>query len=342
MKMLLSKKQMGITAAVLLLLLPGFTHVSPQEASPGNRKTEKILGADISFLPQLEAEGVRFKADGKENDALLILRQHGFNYVRLRLFVNPEADSGYSKQGYCGLGQTLQMAKRIKAAKMKWLLDFHYSDTWADPGKQFKPEAWKSLPLPALADTVEAYTKRVMLALQHQQTLPDMVQVGNEINNGMLWPDGNFSNPDHLALLIKSGIAGVKAISASMPIMLHIALGGQNGESRTWLDAMMARGVTFDIIGQSYYPQWHGTLEELSYNLTDLSLRYPQEVVVVEYTRHKREVNDIAFNLPRGNLKGTFIWEPLNTWEYIFEKDGTAIDSLLKIYPEIAEKYGVK
>ena len=123
---------------------------------------------------------------------------------------------------------------------------------------------------------------------------------------------------------------------------MHIALGGQNAESRTWLDAMIARGVQFDVIGESYYPQWHGTLDSLKYNLTDLSNRYKQDVIVAEYTQHKVEVNDIAFNLPHGNMKGTFIWEPLNTWEYIFDKNGNAIDSLLNIYPALAKEYEVK
>ena len=124
--------------------------------------------------------------------------------------------------------------------------------------------------------------------------------------------------------------------------MLHIADGGQNDESRSFVDNMLSRGVQFDIIGESYYPQWHGTLDELKYNLNDLSKRYNMDVVVAEYTAHKIEVNDIAFTLPGGNVKGTFIWEPLNTWEYIFDKQGKAIDSLLNIYPAIAKKYSIK
>jgi len=124
--------------------------------------------------------------------------------------------------------------------------------------------------------------------------------------------------------------------------MLHIADGGQNDESRYFLDNMISRGVSFDIIGQSYYPQWHGTLDQLRFNLNDLSTRYKQPVIVAEYTYKKTEVNDIAFTLPKGNIKGTFIWEPLNTWEQIFDKQGVAIDSLLNIYPAVAKKYGLK
>lgn len=336
-----SLTQMIFSAGLLITSLLPATVQQPAPALPSG-KTEKIIGADISFLPQLEADGIKFSVDGKQQDAILILKKHGFNYFRLRLFVNPEADSGYSKKGYCGLPQTITMAKRFKEANMKWLLDFHYSDNWADPGKQFKPIDWQHLPFPQLVQTVHDYTKNVMSELKEQGVLPDMVQVGNEINAGMLWPDGNSSHPDSLAQLIKAGISGVKEIAPAIKIMLHIALGGQNKESREWLDAMIARGVDFDIIGESYYPQWHGTIPELQYNLTDLSTHYKQEVIVAEYTRHKVEVNDIAFNLPDGNLKGTFIWEPLNTWEFIFDKQGNAIDSLLNIYPALSKKYKVK
>ncbi|MEO6167095.1 MAG: glycosyl hydrolase 53 family protein [Chitinophagales bacterium] len=308
---------------------------------PAKGQPEKIIGADISFLPQLEQEGIKFSVDGKQQDAILILKEHGFNYIRLRIFVNPAADSGYSKKGYCNLEQTAAMAKRIKAANMQFLLDFHYSDTWADPQKQYKPASWKNLSFPELTKMVHDYTKEVMITLKNQGTLPDMVQIGNEISNGMLWPDGDLSHLDNLAALVKAGIAGTKEVAPEVGIMLHIALGGQNAESRTWLDNMISRGVQFDIIGQSYYPQWHGTISDLKNNLADLSTRYPQDVVVAEYTQHKQKVNDLAFNLPKGTIKGTFIWEPLNTWEEIFDKNGEAIDYLLNVYPALAKKYGV-
>lgn len=306
-----------------------------------NDTVEKIIGADISFLPQLEAEGIKFSVDGVQNDAIKILKEHHFNYIRLRIFNNPQADSGYSAKGYCGLEQTKKMAKRIKATNMKFLLDFHYSDTWADPGKQFKPEAWKSFSFVQLTQALHDYTKEVLNQLKAQGTLPDMVQIGNEINHGILWDDGRIAHLDSLATLLKAGIQAVKEVSPSIKIMLHIACGGQNEESKYFLDNMIIRSVSFDIIGQSYYPQWHGTLDELKYNLNALSSKYKQDVIVAEYTQHKIEVNDIAFTLPNGNIKGTFIWEPLNTWEYIFDKQGKAIDSLLNIYPAIAKKYNV-
>jgi len=304
-------------------------------------KSEKILGADISFLPELEDKGIQFSVNGKEGDAIDILKQHGFNYIRLRIFNDPGADSGYSPgKDYCGLEQTKLMAKRIKAAGLKFLLDFHYSDTWADPGKQFKPAAWEDLNFDQLVTAVRGYTKDVLTELKKQGTLPDMVQVGNEINHGMIWPDGKTENMDNLAALFKAGAAGIKDVDGSIPVMLHIASGGQNAESVWFLDNMLQRGVKFDIIGQSYYPQWHGTLDSLQYNMNDLSKRYKQDLILAEYTYKKKEVNDIAFNIPEGKLKGTFIWEPLSTWEFIFEKDGKA-NELLKFYPEIAKKYNI-
>ncbi len=177
----------------------------------------KMLGADISFLPELEARGIKFSDKGVEKDAVEIMKDHGFNYIRLRIFNNPAADSGYSPgKGFCDLTHTLQMAKRIKAAGMKFLLDFHYSDYWADPGKQFKPTAWKNLPFSKLKDSVTAFTKQVLLALKAQGTLPDMVQPGNEINHGMLWPEGNVKHLDSLAQLIQAGIDGINAVDPNM------------------------------------------------------------------------------------------------------------------------------
>ena len=302
----------------------------------------KMLGADISFLPELEYKGIKFSDNGKEKDALQILKDHKFNYIRLRIFNNPAADSGYSpKLGFCDLEHTMAMAKRVKAAGMKLLLDFHYSDTWADPGKQFKPLAWERMDLNQLKAAINKYTKDVLLALKAQGTLPDMVQVGNEINHGMIWPEGSSKNMDTLSQFIKAGIAGVNDVDPSINIMLHIALGGQNTESKYFLDYMLSHGVTFDVIGQSYYPQWHGTLDSLKDNLTDLAKRYQQDIIVVEYTEHKMEVNDIDFNLPNKKGKGTCIWEPLSTWEYFVEKDGKT-NKLINLYQQIAKKYHVK
>lgn len=190
------------------------------------REVGKMLGADISFLPELEARGMKFSDNGVEKDAIQILKDHGFNYVRLRIFNDPASDSGYSPgKGFCDLENTKKMAKRVKAAGMKLLLDFHYSDYWADPGKQYKPAGWRKYSFEELKKAVYDYTKEVMQQLKEQGTTPDMVQVGNEINHGIVWPEGNVSNFDGLAQLINAGTAAVKSVDPSVVMMLHVALG---------------------------------------------------------------------------------------------------------------------
>jgi beta-galactosidase len=333
-------------ATDILAIHPGTAH---PVSSSGNlflvqkfvpQKVDRMLGADISFLPQLEDRGMKFyDTDGQQKDAIKILKDHGFNYIRLRIFNDPATDSGYSpKKGFCDLQHTMAMAKRIKAAGMNFLLDFHYSDYWADPQKQYKPAAWKGQNFQQLKKSVYDYTKMVIQSLKDQGTAPDMVQVGNEINHGMIWPEGSIGNLDSLAQLIYAGINGVKAVSPATSIMLHVALGGQNDESRFFYDNMIARGISFDVIGLSYYPKWHNTLADLEYNINDLATHYKKDVIIVEYSALKKEVADIAFNVAEGHGKGTCIWEPLNTWEAIFDKQGKATP-FLSVYDELSKKY---
>ncbi len=304
-----------------------------------SRPVDKMIGADISFLPQLEARGIKFKEDGVEKDAIELLRDHGFNYVRLRIFHNPGLENGYAPgEGFCDLEHTKAMARRVKAAGMKLLLDFHYSDYWADPGKQYKPKAWEGLDFEALKKALYDYTYDVIRQLREQGTSPDMVQVGNEINHGIVWPEGNVNHLDSLAQLLNAGTAAVKAADPDIAMMLHVALGGQNDESVFFIDNMIKRGVHFDVIGESYYPKWHGTLDDLRDNLNDLVRRYDKDVIVVEYSARKEEVHKIAFDLPGGHGKGACIWEPLNTWESLFDRDGNA-NVLLRWYDAFKAKY---
>ena len=310
-----------------------------EQLSPSPNIDQKMIGADISFLPQLEARGMKFYDQEIAGDAIEILKNHGFNYIRLRTFVNPENENGYSpKLGFCGLDSTLAMARRIKKAGLNFLLDFHYSDTWADPQKQFKPKAWEGQSFEELTETLKAYTSSVLLKLKEQGTLPDMVQIGNEINHGFVWPDGHISNLDNLAALLKAGVQGVKEVDPSIVIMMQLALGGQNEESVFWFDNMIARGVEFDIIGLSYYPKWHCTLDDLNNNMLDLINRYQKDINVVEYSAFKREVHDLVFNLPDNRGNGTCIWEPLNTWSRVFDEDGNAMENL-GIYDEMNATY---
>jgi len=300
----------------------------------------KMVGADISFLPQLEDEGKKFYDNGQVKDALEIFRHHGFNYIRLRIFVDPSHEKGYSPgKGYCGLSQTLEMARRVKKEGMEILLDFHYSDYWADPQQQYKPHMWEELAFDALQDSVKQYTIRVLLAMKAQNTLPGMVQVGNEINHGILWPEGHICNPDQLAALLIAGVEGVKSVNPDLPVMMHLALGGQNEEAVFWLDNMIARGVEFDLIGLSYYPRWHGTLEDLDANLRDLIKRYGKPVNVLEYSGFKEEVNKIVFNLPDGMGQGTCLWEPLNWHTDLFTDEGE-VTEVMRVFHQMTSTPG--
>ncbi|WP_171972568.1 glycosyl hydrolase 53 family protein [Mucilaginibacter polytrichastri] len=329
-------------ATEIKMIQPGAAHKITTLMYIPKKVQDKIMGADISFLPELEAKGLKFSDKGVQKDALEILKDHGFNYIRLRIFNNPARDSGYSpNKGFCDLEHTRQMAKRVKAAGMKLLLDFHYSDYWADPQQQYKPAGWRGQDFNTIKHAVYTYTVDVLQQLKSQGTLPDMVQVGNEINHGMIWPEGEINNLDSLAELINMGVQGVKAVDPSTPVMLHVALGGQNLEARFFMDQMLERNVPFDVIGLSYYPKWHGTLDDLKENMTDLATRYKRQVMVAEYTQLKTEVNDIAFNLPDGKSLGTFIWEPLNTWEQIFDKAGKS-NGYIDLYDGIAKKYITK
>jgi len=311
----------------------------PEQIKPYIKEIDKMIGADISFLPQFEDRGRRYYDNGVVKDAVQILADHGFNYIRLRIFVNPENEKGYSpKRGFCSLDYTMRMARRIKDAGMKLLLNFHYSDYWADPQQQNKPAAWASLDFEELKDTLKFYTADVLKALEAQGTPADMVQIGNEINHGLLWPDGHISNPDQLAELLKAGVEGVKMVDDQIPLMMHVALGGQNEEAVFWFNNMIARGVEFDIMGISYYPRWHGTLDDLKYNLTDLVKRYNKPVNVVEYSVYREEVHKIVFNIPDGMGEGTCIWEPIGFRGDLFDRDGNVIEGM-KLYDKLSDQY---
>ncbi|HEY3324236.1 MAG TPA: glycosyl hydrolase 53 family protein [Planctomycetota bacterium] len=304
----------------------------------------QIIGADISWVQQQEHEGLHFTDRGQEKDILALLKDRGFSAIRLRIFHSPKSEKGYSKQGYCDMEHTLAVAKRVKAAGMRFLLDFHYSDTWADPAHQNKPSAWADLHGTDLEKAVHDYTRDVMAAFKKQGTAPDLVQIGNEISNGFLWPDGEVWKTgkwDVFCGLIKAGIAGAKEVDPAVRVMLHLAWGGQNAQSRSFLDKALAQGVEFDILGQSYYPKWHGNLQDLKANLTDLAGRYKQNIIVVEYSvPNIRQINDIVHELPGGKGLGTFIWEPTK-WEgpALFDGKGNTKPEI-DVYVKIAEDYG--
>ncbi|MEV8592423.1 arabinogalactan endo-1,4-beta-galactosidase [Streptomyces sp. NPDC052012] len=235
-----------------------------------------VKGADISSLPKSEAMGGVYRtASGGRGDAVAVLRSAGMNYARLKVWVNP-AD------GYNDKARVLAMAERIKAQGMKLLVDFHYSDSWADPGKQTKPAAWSGHGYEQLKKDVHRHTHDVLAALEAQGTTADMVQIGNEINGGMLWDEGRTENWAQLAGLLNSGYDAVKAVDPSTVVALHLAEGGDLDGTRWWFDNAVAHGVRFDAIGLSYYGYWHGTLADFQTTLDDAAGRYGRPVFVAE------------------------------------------------------------
>ena len=245
-----------------------------------------IKGADISTLIEVEANGGKFYDQGILQDPLVILQHYGFNYVRLRLWNDPYAADGrpYSA-GTNDLNMTLKLAKRAKDLGLSILLDLHYSDFWADPGKQNIPKAWaEGASVESLKKHVFDYTKMVMHAMKEAGTEPDMVQVGNELSNGLLWPFGKMPNYDNIAAFVNAGIDGVRAENAEIPIMIHLDNGGKNELYRDWFDHYMDRrdGRDFQIIGLSYYPFWHGSLNQLKQNMDDIAQRYGKDLAVAE------------------------------------------------------------
>ena len=262
----------------------------------------QIRGVDISMLAEVEAFGGTYYADGAPRDLLDLLVDHHINTVRLRLWVDPFDEDG---QPYLGgtndLPTTVLLARRAAQRGLKILLDLHYSDFWTDPKKQAAPKSWRGLSAAEMEDTVEDYTRSVLTALVDAGITPDLVQIGNEITNGMLWPIGRTpsylfderrfaeATPsewaaafDALSRLLSRGARAVRDVTPDASIALHLDFGGANDLYRGWFDEIQARGVDFDVIALSYYPMWHGTLDDLSTNLADLVDRYDKDVLVVE------------------------------------------------------------
>lgn len=249
-----------------------------------------IRGADVSMLKDIENLGGEFYDDGVKTDALQIMKNHGANYVRLRLWVDPYDSEGNSYGGGNNdFNTTLSLAKRAQEKGMKVLIDFHLSDYWADPGTQSKPKAWENLSYADLKTTLYNYMKTTMDDFKAQGVIPDMVQVGNETSSGILWDDGKIGGTDtdfsQLAELLNQAISGVRdSVGTQTKIVLHLDNGGNNSLYRWWFDGVTGCGynLDFDIIGLTYYPMWHGTMDNLQYNLNDISERYDKDVMIVE------------------------------------------------------------
>jgi arabinogalactan endo-1,4-beta-galactosidase len=236
-----------------------------------------ISGVDISFVPQIQDNKGVFTVNGSPADVLDIFKSNGANWVRLRLWYNPV-------NGYCGLPSTIEFAKKVKVKGFKFLLDIHYSDSWADPGQQNKPNAWKDVSFTNLLDTVYNYTKFVITELKTNDVMPDMVQLGNEIVGGMLWDDGKNNSPEGwkaLGQLLQHAEAGLKSVAGADKIKIMLHPGGYD-ISDWWFTNIISQNVSFDVIGLSFYSCWGGLLDSLNSNVKRLAEKFGKEILVAE------------------------------------------------------------
>lgn len=299
-------------------------------------------GMDVSSLPELEERGVLFKDfDGSNMDPFDLMKKYGVNAVRLRLWNNPE--NVEEAKGYCDLEHTISMAKRIKEHDMSFMLDFHYSDFWADPGQQRKPKAWEKLNFDELKKAMYMFTRDTLLKLKENGVLPEIVQIGNEIRSGLLFPEGELPDYVHMVELVNAGISAARTVANTdtMKVMIHLDQGGRYFYLKEWFEKSMEAGLLdFDLIGLSYYPFWHGTFMDLRDTLIKLISDYEKPIMIVEtahaWRRSKQGfidesqervagipatpegqrrvldfVNNITASLPDNMGLGVYYWEPL-------------------------------
>lgn len=269
-------RRAGKAAVVALaaVVLPA-TPLAPTAAAANSLS---MLGADVSSVQRALDLGAKyFDATGTAKDPLDILKGIGVNYVRLRVWNNPQ--SGYNNEA-----QLLRYARTVKAKGLKLLVDFHYSDTWADPSNQNKPAAWAGHGIGQLQTDVYNYTHDVCTSLTAQGTAPDSVQIGNEINVGMLWNDGKVVNNDftNIGLLLKSGYNAVKACDSATQVIIHTADADSDAHARWFYDGIRAQGVQWDITGLSYYCYYHGSLSNMASVVSDVRTRYGKPVIIAE------------------------------------------------------------
>jgi arabinogalactan endo-1,4-beta-galactosidase len=291
--------------------------------SPERVCAQFVKGADIGWLSQMEETGFKFyDSTGVQKECLQILKEAGINTVRLRVWVNPSNDK---TNGHCNKKEVAAMALRAKNMGMRIMIDFHYSDSWADPAKQTKPVAWASHPFSQLLTDLYDHTYEVLDTLKSIGAKPDWVQIGNEITGGMLWPDGSTSNWGQLAQLLNKGYDAAKAVDSSIKTIIHLDQGNNNSRFLYFFENATSYNVRYDIIGASYYPYWLGsnytaTINDLGNNLKGMVTRYGKEVMVVEVGGDYTLVQD-TYNMLVAVIKkvsavpdhkglGVFYWEP--------------------------------
>jgi len=331
------------------------------------------IAADVSWVQADEAAGMTYvDTDGMTKDIFVLLKNHGFNYIRLRTFVDPTASDGYSSAGYCDITHTANMGKRIKDACMGFSLDFHYSDNWADPGKQCIPQAWLSMTLAQMTQQVHDYTFNSIQKLVAAGARPDLVQIGNEITPGMLIHvcgaggtptstnsvNGSTSSWTNLSGFLKAGIQGVYDVDPSIRIAFHTDMGGNTSGNASWLKNAISHGATPDFYLDSCYVASQGQPSGWQTNFNNLMstsafanvrfgiAEYNNEAVTSPAgTTSIRNANDIIYNLANNRGFGAFFWEPTHSGAWgsgLFATSGkvsTAIASAFAIYDSVRTAY---
>lgn len=275
-------------------------------------------GADISWITEMEAGGKKFyNSSGTAMDCYDLLQSLGINSIRLRVWVNPV-------NGWCNTADLLAKAKRAKAHGMRIMLDFHYSDSWADPGHQTKPASWQGYDFAALRQALTDYTSAVMDTLRSAGIIPSWVQIGNETNDGMLWEDGRASvNMAQYAALTEAGYQAVKSFGDSIRVIVHISNGFDNNLFRWVFDGLKTNGAHWDMIGMSLYPSaanWQTLNEQCLVNMQDMISRYNTPVMICETGMPVNDpgtcfsflsglINKIK-SIPDRKGAGVFYWEP--------------------------------
>ncbi len=276
-------------------------------------------GADVSWLTQMEKEGCRFyDTAGKQTECMTLLKSLGMNAIRLRVWVDP-------KDGWCGKDDVVAKARRVKDLGMQLMIDFHYSDSWADPGKQNKPAAWKNLDLEGLKKAVANHTTDVLNALKTAGITPEWIQIGNETTGGMLWPDGqNYTDAGFMnyVQLHNAGYDAAKAVFPSAWVMVHVDNGWKWETLKWFFNSFDLKGGKYDLIGLSLYPEkasWQTYNQQIMNNIQTLYNQYQKETIICEVGMEwtdaavcKSFLTDLIARAqaPASHCTGVLYWEP--------------------------------
>lgn len=319
------QRKFGISAIILLLLLLGAckkaSENSPRREPPiPPSDSNFVKGADVSWVTEMEAAGKKFyNRNGVETECMALLKSLGMNTIRLRVWVN-------AIDGWNGSADVVAKALRAKNLGMRVMINFHYSDNWADPGKQTKPAAWATLNFQQLKTALANHTTDVLNQLKSAGVTPEWVQVGNETNDGMLWPDGKAStNINNYAQLVSAGYDAVKSVFPVAKVIVHVSNGWDNALFRWNIGGLVTNSAKFDVIGMSLYPSfvaggWQAANQQCLANMNDMISRYGKEVMIVEVGMPwddagtcKAYLSDLVAktkSVNRNKGLGVLYWEP--------------------------------